>query len=127
MAYPASLPYGYAMTATDLSSTEPTTGWRARLPGLTLLAGPAADPWTDAAATLDPPFPLEVHRLDPKAAARLGINPTGASLVRPDAQVIACWPIVPPDPRAALLQTGWFGEPVSAGGGPGRWRRGRRP
>jgi putative polyketide hydroxylase len=79
-------------------------------PGLTLLTGPAADPWTDPAATLDPPFPVEVHPLDPEAAARLGINPAGAALVRPDAQVIACWPVVPPDPRAALLHTGWFGE-----------------
>jgi putative polyketide hydroxylase len=96
-------------------------------PGLTLLTGPDGAPWTAAAATLDPPSPLEVHALDPGAAAALGINPTGAALVRPDAQVIAGWPAVPPDPRAALLHTGWVGEPVSAGGGPGRWRRGRRP
>jgi putative polyketide hydroxylase len=95
--------------------------------GLTLLTGPGTDAWTAAAGPLDPPFPLEVHALDPEAAATLGIGPTGAVLVRPDAQVITCWPVLPPDPRAALLETGWFGEPVSPGGGPGRWRRGRRP
>ena len=54
-------------------------------------------------------------------------GPAGAALVRPDAQVIACWPSAPPDPRDALLGTGWFGEPVSPGGGPGRSPRGRRP
>jgi putative polyketide hydroxylase len=96
-------------------------------PGLTLLTGPGTAAWSDAAATLDPPFPLEVHALDLAAARIGGIGPTGAALVRPDAQVIACWPAAPPDPRAALLETGWFGEPVSAGAGPGRWPRGRRP
>ena len=96
-------------------------------PGLTLLAGPSGAAWTAAAATLDPPFPLEAHPLDPEAAATVGIGPTGAALVRPDAQVITCWPALPPDPRAALLHTGWFGGPVSPGGESGRWRRGRRP
>jgi putative polyketide hydroxylase len=96
-------------------------------PGLALLTGPDGDAWTPAVATLDPPFPLEVHALDPQAAQTVGIGPTGAVLVRPDAQAIACWPALPPDPRAALRQTCWFGEPVSAGGGPGRWPRGRRP
>ena len=96
-------------------------------PGLTLLTGPADEPWIVAAAAVDPPFPLEVHALDPQAAGILGIGPTGAALVRPDAQVIACWPATPPDPRDALLGTGWFGEPVSPGGGRARMRRGRRP
>jgi 2-polyprenyl-6-methoxyphenol hydroxylase-like FAD-dependent oxidoreductase len=96
-------------------------------PGLTLLTGPAAGPWARAAAALDPPFPLDVHALDPPAARTVGVGPTGAALVRPDAQVISCWPALPPDPRDALLQTGWFGQPVSPGGGPGRRRRGRRP
>jgi putative polyketide hydroxylase len=89
-------------------------------PGLTLLAGPSGAAWTAAAATLDPPFPLEAHPLDPEAAATVGIGPSGAALVRPDAQVITCWPALPPDPRAALLRTGWFEEPVSPGGG--SWR-----
>jgi putative polyketide hydroxylase len=96
-------------------------------PGLTLLTGPAGDAWTGAAGVLGPPFPLEVHPLDPQAAGILGINPTGAALARPDAQVIACWPVAPPDPLDTLLETGWFGEPVSPGGGRGRMRRGRRP
>jgi putative polyketide hydroxylase len=97
-------------------------------PGLTLLTGPSDQPWAAAAATLDPPFPLEVLALDPAAAEVVGIGPTGATLVRPDAQLIACWPTLPPDPRAALIQTGWFGPPlVSPGAGPGRLRRGRRP
>ena len=96
-------------------------------PGLTLLTGPTGDAWASAAATLDPPLPLDTHALDPPAAETAGIGPTGASLVRPDAQVIARWPAVPPDPRDALLRTGWLGQPVSPGAGPGRWRRGRRP
>ena len=96
-------------------------------PGLTLLTGPAAEPWTVAAASVGPPFPLEVHALDPRAAGGLGIGPTGAVLVRPDARVIACWPAVPPGPRDSLIGTGWFGEPVSPGGGRGRMPRGRRP
>jgi putative polyketide hydroxylase len=96
-------------------------------PGLTLLTGPSEAAWAAAAATLDPPFPLEVHPLDPEAATTVGIGPTGATLVRPDAQVITSWPALPPDPRAALAQTGWFGEPVSPGAGSGRRRRGRRP
>ena len=96
-------------------------------PGLTLLTGPGTDAWTAAARTLDPPFPLEAHPLESEAAHTVGIGPTGAALVRSDAQVVACWPALPPDPREALLQTGWFGEPVSSGGGRGRWPRGRRP
>jgi putative polyketide hydroxylase len=96
-------------------------------PGLTLLTGPSGAAWTAAAATLDPPSPLDVQLLDPGAAHTIGIGPTGATLVRPDAQVIAGWPALPPDPRTALLHTGWCGDLVSPGGGPGRWRRGRRP
>ena len=97
-------------------------------PGLTLLTGPSDQAWTAAAATLDPPFPLEVLALDPEAAEVVGTGPTGATLVRPDAQLIACWPTLPPGPLAALRGTGWFGPPlVSPGAGPGRWRRGRRP
>jgi putative polyketide hydroxylase len=97
-------------------------------PGLTLLTGPSGQPWTAAAATLDPPFPLEVLALDPEAAEVVGIGPTGATLVRPDAQLITRWPTLPPDPLAALRGIGWFGPPlVSPGAGPGRWRRGRRP
>ena len=96
-------------------------------PGLTLLSGPTGAAWSGAAATLDPRFPLDVHPLDPAAAQVVGVGSGGALLARPDAQVITCWPTLPPDPRAALVQTGWFGEPVSPGGGRERWRRGRRP
>jgi putative polyketide hydroxylase len=84
-------------------------------PGLTLLTGPEVGAWARAAA-LDPPFPLEVHPLDPAAAGTVGVGPTGAALIRPDAQVITCWPAVPSDPRAALLETGWFGRRRPEGG-----------
>jgi putative polyketide hydroxylase len=79
-------------------------------PGLTLLTGPDASAWTTAAATLDTPFPLTVHTLDPATAAALAIAPNGATLVRPDAQPIAHWPIAPADPPATLagVATGWF-------------------
>ena len=90
-------------------------------PGLTLLTGPGTTAWTEAASMLETPFPLDVHILDPQAAHTVGIGPTGAVLVRPDAQAIACWPTTPPDPRAALaalVPGGWFGrQPVSPGGG----------
>jgi 2-polyprenyl-6-methoxyphenol hydroxylase-like FAD-dependent oxidoreductase len=51
-------------------------------------------------------FPLAVHHLDPEAAATLGIGPTGAALVRPDAQVIACWPALPPRPPSRPAPAG---------------------
>jgi putative polyketide hydroxylase len=98
--------------------------------GLTLLTGPDPHPWTAAAATLDPAFPLEVHALDHRTAATLGIDPDGALLARPDAQVITHWPTAPINLRAELAEavSGWSGrEPVSSGAGSGPWRRGRRP
>jgi hypothetical protein len=64
-------------------------------PGLTLLTGPDAGAWTAAVATLDTPFPLTVHSLDPAAAAALEVDPDGAVLVRPDAWVVARWPGAP--------------------------------
>ena len=71
-------------------------------PGLTLLTGPASSVWTGAAAALDLPFPLDVHPLDPAAATTLAITPDGATLSRPDAQVLAHWPTAPTDPGAEL-------------------------
>ena len=70
--------------------------------GLTLLTGPDPAPWTAAAATLGPAVPLDLHTLDHRTAATLGIDPDGALLARPDAQVITCWPTAPTDPRAEL-------------------------
>ncbi len=99
-------------------------------PGLTLLTGPAAHPWTAATATLDPPFPLDVHTLHGPAADTLALDPDGAILSRPDGQVVAHWPTAPSDPRAELAETlsRWFESGlVSSGAGRGRWRRGRRP
>ena len=86
-------------------------------PGLTLLVGPVADPWTAATAALAPPYPLDVHPLDPSAATTLAIVPDGALLVRPDAQIVAHWPTAPTDPPAELAR--WIGprwferQPVS--------------
>ena len=71
-------------------------------PGLTLLTGPDAHPWTAAAATLDTPFPLTVHTLDPSTATALRVEGGGAVLVRPDAQVVAHWPTAPADPGGQL-------------------------
>ena len=81
-------------------------------PGLTLLTGPAAPAW---AGDLGTPFPLEVHALDPGTARTLGVGAVGAVLVRPDAQVVACWPAAPPDPRAALAAAvPWSAEPAGS-------------
>ena len=71
-------------------------------PGLTLLSGPDGRPWTTAAASLATPFPLAVRTLDPSTATTLGIEPDGAILVRPDAQVVAWWPTAPGDPAGQL-------------------------
>jgi putative polyketide hydroxylase len=78
-------------------------------PGLTLLTGPDPRPW--AAATLDTAFPLDVHPLDHHVALALGIDPDGALLARPDAQVITHWPTDPTDPSADLAEavSRWFG------------------
>jgi putative polyketide hydroxylase len=61
-------------------------------PGLTLLTGPDGRAWSEAAKAAATPFPLEVAVLDRPAGHAVGIGPGGAVLVRPDAQVVACWP-----------------------------------
>jgi 2-polyprenyl-6-methoxyphenol hydroxylase-like FAD-dependent oxidoreductase len=80
--------------------------------GLTLLTGPGPHPRTAAAATLHPAFPLDLHPLDHRAAATLGLDSDGALLARPDAKVITCWPTAPTDPRAELAEalSGWSGR-----------------
>jgi putative polyketide hydroxylase len=78
-------------------------------PGLTLITGPGASGWATAAATLDVPFPLTVHTLDPATAEALAINPDGAILSRPDAQVITHWPTTPGDPRTELAASSGAG------------------
>jgi putative polyketide hydroxylase len=85
-------------------------------PGLTLLTGPHAGPWTAAAAPLDPPFPLRLHSLDPPTAETLAIAPDGAVLARPDAQVVAHWPTLPadPGPELAAALPWWVGRTPSA-------------
>jgi putative polyketide hydroxylase len=85
--------------------------------GLTLLTGPDGRAWSEAARAASTPFPLETALLDRTAARAAGITPDGAILVRPDAQVVACWPTAPPDPRAELAEalSGWLGrQPVSS-------------
>jgi putative polyketide hydroxylase len=67
-------------------------------PGLTLLTGPDAHAWTTATASLDTPFPLTVHPLDPSTATALQMKDDGAVLVRPDAQVVTHWPTAPAGP-----------------------------
>ncbi|WP_225839756.1 FAD-dependent monooxygenase [Streptomyces sp. NK08204] len=59
--------------------------------GLTLLAGPAGQPWTDAGAIATAPIPLTAHMLDEGTADALGLQPGGAMLVRPDCQEIRRW------------------------------------
>jgi putative polyketide hydroxylase len=71
-------------------------------PGLTLLTGPDARPWTTATASLDTPFPLTVHILDLATATALQLAGDGAVLVRPDAQVVTHWPAAPADAAGQL-------------------------
>jgi putative polyketide hydroxylase len=83
--------------------------------GLTLLTGPVAEPWQAAAASLAPPYPLEVHPLDPSTATTLAIAPDGAILVRPDAQIVAHWPTDPAAELAGWIGSRWFErQPVSS-------------
>jgi putative polyketide hydroxylase len=85
--------------------------------GLTLLTGPDGRASSEASRAASTPFPLETALLDRTAARAAGITPDGAILVRPDAQVVACWPTAPPDPRAELAEalSGWLGrQPVSS-------------
>jgi putative polyketide hydroxylase len=91
--------------------------------GLTLFTGPDPHPWTAATAPLDPAFPLDVHALDHRTAATLGLGPDGALLARPDAQVIAHWPTAPTDSPADLAEavSGWLGRRPTAND------QGRRP
>jgi putative polyketide hydroxylase len=85
-------------------------------PGLTLLTGPDGHAWVDAAGATETTMPLGVHALDGPAAVAVGVGADGAVLVRPDAQVVACWPAAV-DPRtdlAAALRSRWFGRDPAA-------------
>jgi putative polyketide hydroxylase len=58
--------------------------------GVTLLAGPEERRWSDATIR-DSRVPVAVHHLDGASAAALGVETTGAVLVRPDGRQIATW------------------------------------
>jgi len=59
-------------------------------PGLTLLTGPQGSGWLEQAATLHG-APIEVHSLDEVTSRRLGLDPAGAVLLRPDATPARTW------------------------------------
>lgn len=59
--------------------------------GLTVLAGPVGQRWTDAGALATGPTPLAFHLLDQGTADALGLQPGGAMLVRPDCREIRRW------------------------------------
>ncbi len=63
-------------------------------PGLTLLHGPEAHAgagWRGALAGAGPRAPISAAGLDAPTAARLGLGPAGALLVRPDGVPLARW------------------------------------
>jgi putative polyketide hydroxylase len=56
--------------------------------GLTLVAGPREPRWRDA-EVVGSGAPLDVHHVDEATAAALGIEPSGAHLLRPDGRPVA--------------------------------------
>jgi len=60
--------------------------------GLTLLTGPRPDGWDVAVHSMRLRVPVSMHTLEAAEAQALGIEPTGALLVRPDARPVARWP-----------------------------------
>jgi putative polyketide hydroxylase len=73
--------------------------------GLTVLAGPDGAGWRQAVAAADGPVPVAVHELDEPAAVAVGIEPSGAALVRPDGHVVTRWPAMESF-RATALRIG---------------------
>jgi 2-polyprenyl-6-methoxyphenol hydroxylase-like FAD-dependent oxidoreductase len=63
--------------------------------GLTLLTGPGEPSRRQAAATLNTRAPVTTHALDEPTARRIGIQPGGAALLRPDGQQLLHWPNAP--------------------------------
>jgi putative polyketide hydroxylase len=63
--------------------------------GLTLLTGPGEPSRRQAAATLNTRAPVTTHALDEPIARRIGIQPGGAALLRPDGQQLLHWPNAP--------------------------------
>jgi hypothetical protein len=60
--------------------------------GFTLLAGPAETRWREVTGIPGWDALMVVHVLDSATAAALGIEATGARLLRPDGQEVASWP-----------------------------------
>jgi hypothetical protein len=56
-------------------------------------------------AAADGPVPVAVHELDEPAAVAVGIEPSGAALVRPDGHVVTRWPAMESF-RATALRIG---------------------
>jgi putative polyketide hydroxylase len=104
------LPHAWLSHGEGRSSTLDLLG-----PGLTLLTGPDGRGWSEAAKATATPFPLEVAVLDRPAAHAVGIGPGGAVLVRPDAQMVACWPTAgAPGAELAEALSSWFGRRPTA-------------
>jgi putative polyketide hydroxylase len=60
-------------------------------PSMTLLVGPTAASWAEAAAALGLPVPLHVVTLPSLVARALGLSAGGALLVRPDGVPVGQW------------------------------------
>ena len=73
-------------------------------PGLTLYTGPAGSAWRRAAdaVTASVPAPIAVHTLDAAAADTVGIDTSGAVLLRPDGHIATRWHMEADDVGSAL-------------------------
>jgi putative polyketide hydroxylase len=60
--------------------------------GLTVITGAAEPGWDHVAAALDTRAPVAVRTVNQPTAGRIGIQPGGAVLLRPDGQPLMNWP-----------------------------------
>ncbi|MBV9336615.1 MAG: FAD-dependent monooxygenase, partial [Solirubrobacterales bacterium] len=83
-------PYGRLRHGWTRHSERPVSTLDLLGEGWTVLAGPTDRRWRRA-SVVDSCAPLAVHQLDGDTAAALGVDPSGALLLRPDGKEVGRW------------------------------------